>query len=814
MHLRPTLAVIAAGAISYGGLGLPLPSAAAQQAPHHPTAQHGTSSQAHGPASVFSRLATYPVFQNVPDGVDPADPTVAEISAASPDGKTVAYTDAAGGRIGFLDISDPGDPKGLGTFDVSGGKGGSPTSVSIVPSSAGDVALVVVDDSTYPDDGSGSGTRAGRLDVVTLASPHTEVASIDLGGQPDSIAISPDGKYAAIAMENQRNELACKDGATITVDPDDVEDSDCSDGDLGDLPQAPSGFVQVIDLASADPADWTASPVTLDADTLAGLDTPEDAEPEYVDINDRDQLALTLQENNGVVVIDLRSKKIQHVWSAGNDVVPGIDTTDDGLFDPDDTIDLPREPDAIQWVGNGLVATANEGDWKGGTRGWTVFDAATGKVVWDAGNSYEKLAVKYGLFNNDRADNKGTEPEGLAYDVIGGTPYAFVGSERSNFVAVYDMTNPRKPAFEQVLPATNGPEGLLPIPKRNLFVVSSEEDDADALVRASVSVYRLGTSAASFPTIESATGKDGFPIGWGALGALSAVPGRPHELYAASDVAYATGRIYTVETSRTPARITDVLEVKDADGAVIDDGSIDIEGIFARPQGGFWAADEGATGAENALLRLSSTGRILQSVPLPAEISSHIKSWGLEGVTAVGSGRNEQVYVAAQRPLWVDPTVSNSQLQELEGHVARIGRYTPATGQWEWFGYPLESTSVSGDWLGLSEITAVDTDTLAVIERDKQNGTTARIKRVYTVDVPKHGVTGSDPITAPLTKHLAYDVLPALRAPHGWTQEKLEGLTIGADKKVYAVTDNDGLSDATGETVFLRLGPAGRIFGR
>ena len=55
-------------------------------------------------------------------------------------------------------------------------------------------------------------------------------------------------------------------------------------------------------------------------------------------------------------------------------------------------------------------------------------------------------------------------------------------------------------------------------------------------------------------------------------------------------------------------------------------------------------------------------------------------------------------------------------------------------------------------------------------------------------------------------------VLPALQAVHGWTQEKLEGLTIGSDGQVYAVTDNDGLKDATGETVFLRLAAAGDIF--
>ena len=56
-------------------------------------------------------------------------------------------------------------------------------------------------------------------------------------------------------------------------------------------------------------------------------------------------------------------------------------------------------------------------------------------------------------------------------------------------------------------------------------------------------------------------------------------------------------------------------------------------------------------------------------------------------------------------------------------------------------------------------------------------------------------------------------MLPALRATNGWTQEKLEGLTVGGDGQVYAITDNDGVLDATGETVLLRLGTYRKVFG-
>ncbi|MFS3129401.1 esterase-like activity of phytase family protein [Nocardioides sp. Bht2] len=733
-------------------------------------------------AHSFHRVATYPVFQNVPDGVDPAAATVAEISTVTEDGKTVIYTDALGKRAGFLDITNPAKPRGLGSIDLTqtGHADDQPTSVAV----AGNYLLVVVD-TTAGD----FANPSGRLDVFDLASNRAHLRSIDLAGQPDSIAISPDGGYAAIAMENQRDEEATPAG-----------------GNEGDLPQAPAGFVQVVALTGA-PAAWTPSPIALtntDGSALpsflaAGIESPTDPEPEYVDINGDNQLVLTLQENNGVVVIDLPSKQITKVFSAGNAQVTGVDTKKDGLFDPTGSLDLPREPDAVQWVGDGLVATANEGDWKGGTRGWTVFDASTGAVVWDAGNSFEKIATRHGLHNNDRAAKKGSEPEGLAFAEIGGKPRAFVGSERSNFVAVYDMSNPRSPRFEQILPTTNGPEGLLPVPQRNLLVVASETDDAAINVRASVGLYQLGKGQPAFPSVASAD-VEGQPIGWGALSALSADPKSGSRIYSASDSAYATGRIYSINTARTPAVIDKVIEVTDAEGAK---PKIDIEGLHARKGGGFWLALEGASGPENKLVRTDAAGKIQQTVELPAEITAGLGKQGLEGVSSWGTGSQETVFVTLQR-------------EAADENFVRIGRYQVSTGTWSWFAYSLEKTMVEGDWIGLSEITALSADVVSVIERDKLNGPRAKVKRIYTVDLAaaSKSTVGSVLPARPVRKRLAVDLLPYLRSDAGWTQEKVEGFTISGSGQVFAVTDNDGLKDATGETQLFRLGTASKVFAK
>lgn len=716
----------------------------------------------------YHRTATYPVYLNKP-AEDPAGlETVAEISTVTPDGNTVIYTDAAAKRIGFLDITDPAKPIGKSTLSLAelGHKDDQPTSVAAV----NDHVLVVVDTT-----GGDFAHPSGRVDIVRI-SDRTRVHSIDLGGQPDSIAISPDGSFAAIAMENQRNEEFAPPGK-----------------EEGDLPQPPTGFVQLIDLKGA-PDTWTPRKVDFDVDAArqAGLDTPEDLEPEYVSINSRGQVAVTLQENNGIAVIDGRTGTVTKIFSAGSQSVTGIDTKEDAAIDQTGSIkDTPREPDAIGWIGDGYVATANEGDWKGGTRGWTVFNADTGKVVWDAGNSFEQLAIRTGLHIEGRAEAKGPEPEGLAITTIGGRPVALIASERSNFVAVYDVSEPAAPRFRQILPTTPGPEGVLPIPSRNLLAISSEADDAEARVRASVNLYGYGDAfkaegTSDFPSIVSGD-IDGAPIGWGALGALSADPRDGNRLYTATDIAYGPARILGIDVAQKPALIDTALPVTE-DGKPV---TLDTEGVSARPEGGFVLAVEGEDGAGNQIVYVAADGRIEKRVPLPKDIAAQLGSNGLEGVAV----DQNSVWVALQRELKSDPK-----------GVVRIGRYTPDGDKWEWFGYQLDSTSAKDDWIGISEI-SVHNGELLILERDKLNGPDARLKALYRVAIPE-GAGQSDTTPQVLPKRLARNLVPDLQATNGYVQEKVEGVAIAGNQNLYVVTDNDGLDDANGETVFLDLGPA------
>ncbi len=118
------------------------------------------------------------------------------------------------------------------------------------------------------------------------------------------------------------------------------------------------------------------------------------------------------------------------------------------------------------------------------------------------------------------------------------------------------------------------------------------------------------------------------------------------------------------------------------------------------------------------------------------------------------------------------------------------------TGAWTFFLYPLEPTAVSGDWIGLSEITQLGGDRFAVIERDKQFGSAARLKRVYAFSldglvpfdgpVPE-GTTGEQIAGSVIRKALIADVVEEF-APF----EKVEGLTVTRSGKLWACLDNDG----------------------
>jgi len=94
-----------------------------------------------------------------------------------------------------------------------------------------------------------------------------------------------------------------------------------------------------------------------------------------------------------------------------------------------------------------------------GARSFSIW-TTDGRLVWDSGDQFEQYFAEKSngfsaIFNanntsnalDNRSDNKGPEPEGVAVGKVGGRTYAFVGLERIGGVMAYDVSDPSSPSF-------------------------------------------------------------------------------------------------------------------------------------------------------------------------------------------------------------------------------------------------------------------------------------------------------------------------------------------------------------------------------
>ncbi|MBO9411843.1 MULTISPECIES: esterase-like activity of phytase family protein [unclassified Ruegeria] len=697
----------------------------------------------------FNRIASFPVVKNMAEGADTTRETSPEIIAATADGMTLVYTDSPLGVIGMVDITDPANPAPLGAMEV----GGEPTSVGIV----GETAFVGVNTSesyTAP---------SGKLISVDIAG-KAETGACDLGGQPDSVAIAPDASFVAVAIENERDE--------------DLND--------GIIPQLPAGELALVPLK-----DGALDCTGMKMASLTGLAevAPTDPEPEFVDINGLGETVVTLQENNHIAVVAKDGTVISH-FSAGSVDLEGIDATDErgALIFTESQPGRLREPDAVKWIDDNHFATANEGDYEGGSRGWTIFHK-DGTVVYENGTEFEKAIIQIGHYPDKRSDSKGVEPESVTAATFGGTPMIFVGAERASVVGVYDATDPANPVLKQLLPSGVGPEGYVAIPERNLLISANEKDlIEDGGPRAHVSIFEYQDAPAAYPHLTS-EGADEL-IGWGALSGL--VADEDGMIYAVNDSFYGfQPSIFKIDPSQQPARIVDVIRIHRQDGNPAQ--KLDLEGITLDGNGGFYVASEGRTDRviPHAIYHVSAEGKIKDrkgEIGLPAELMAVEKRFGFEGITRVG----DTLWMAVQREWKDDP----------DNHVKLVA-YNLETKEWGAVHYPKADPDTG--WVGLSEIVAFG-DHVYVIERDNQHDHRAVTKKVYRIplsEMTPAPLGGDLPV---VSKEEVRDLLPDLTSTGGYVLDKIEGLAILPSGEAFVMTDNDGVDDASGETMFWSIG--------
>lgn len=701
----------------------------------------------HAQAESFSRIASWSPAKNLTDQQKVTTETSAEIITVSQQGNQLIYSDSPRGGLGFIDISDASAPKAAGFIALQG----EPTSVT----AAANFAYAGVNSSASFIKPSG---YLATLNLTDLS----VVNSCDLAGQPDSIAISKDAKFIAVAIENERDE--------------DLND--------GALPQLPAGTVIILPVSNGIP-DCAAKKV-VDLTGLASVGA-SDPEPEFVDFNDANEVVITLQENNHIAIIDAPTGKIVNHFSAGSVDLAGVDTKKDGAIRFTGKLEQKkREPDAVKWLDNNRFVTANEGDYQGGSRGFTIFDKK-GNVLFDVGSELTYRIAAAGHYPDKRAGKKGIEPEGLEVATFGDTRYIFVLAERANIVAVYKDTG-GAPEFVQLLPTGIAPEGAIAIPQRNLFVTANEKDlIEDKGPRSHVMLYQLTDKTAEYPQLASKV-NGSHTIAWGAISGAVADPQKAARLYAVNDSFYRNQpTIFTIDASKQPAQII-------AQTPVTRDGmpaqKLDMEGITTDGKGGFWVASEGKAAklVPHALYNINSKGQIKKEIAFPAELLAVEKRFGAEGITRIG----DTLWIAIQRQ-WKDDAKN----------TVKLVSYNTESKEWGAVLYPTEATEKG--WVGLSEITAYG-DQVYIVERDNQIGEQAKIKRLYKVaqsQLKAAPLGGELPI---VEKTLVRDFIPDLKQLNGYVVDKLESFAIDSNGVGYAITDNDGVDDSSGETYFFSTG--------
>ncbi|WP_287444648.1 choice-of-anchor I family protein [Thalassospira sp.] len=421
------------------------------------------------------------------------DESAAEIPAFDPVSKRIFVVNGADKVVDILDMADPSELTKISAIDLSTwGKGANSVAIK-----NGVVAVAVENsDKQAPGQAVFFDTDGGFISAVTV------------GALPDMIKFSPDGKYVLVANEGEPNDAFTNDpegsvsiiamaGGAENLSDDDVRTVDFKFLNDGKLPHG---------MRTSNPG---ASSVAQDVEPEY-IAVSKDSKTAYVSLQENNAVAIIDIETatvKNVAGLGFKDHSVHAFDASDKDGKINIRTWPVmGMFMPD-TIDainidgkewvlianegdsrdydgyseetrvgkLPLDPVAFPTASTlqkdenlgRLKTTTAQGDVDGdgdfdviysyGARSFSVLDA-DGEMVFDSGDAFEQiLAANYpNVFNSsdtenysrdNRSDDKGPEPEGIASGYVNGTPYAFIGLERQGGFMVYDLTNPTNPQF-------------------------------------------------------------------------------------------------------------------------------------------------------------------------------------------------------------------------------------------------------------------------------------------------------------------------------------------------------------------------------
>ena len=263
-----------------------------------------------------------------------------------------------------------------------------------------------------------AGVRNNRLDTLAVKTPNA--ADVE----PEYIAAANDKAYVTLQENNAIAVLTFTTGKYEAIHQ------------LG-------AITQVIDASDSENA------ININ-DTIRGLPMPDtmvkfprggttylvtanegDARPDDVDI-----MRISQEGSSGRPAIDATVKTALNSLYSGNfkdnNALGRLNILrDQGDTDADGDIDQPTMM---------------------GTRSFSIWNAATGTLAFDSGSMIEQWVaandpttfnINSGLTAefDRRSDDKGPEPEALAFGTINGRDYVFVGAERQNGIFQFDITD-------------------------------------------------------------------------------------------------------------------------------------------------------------------------------------------------------------------------------------------------------------------------------------------------------------------------------------------------------------------------------------
>ncbi len=374
-------------------------------------------------------------------------------------------------------------------------------------------------------------------------------APVTVGSLPDMLTFTPNGRQVLVANEGTPNPRPTPAGLSDADPVGSVSIVDVRTRTVTTLP---------IDASIPGYDRLRLFPVAGTLPTQPAAYSAYDPEPEYIAVDpDGRRAHVVLQEANGIAVLNLQTQAFERIHDLGlkDFSAPGneIDPSD-----RDGRIELRRvpvqglyQPDTIATFaarGRTWLAMANEGDARDNGDGdgederrgdagpadveyvpasselarttFSNVDSARGgalvkfgghslsirdtdgRVVYDSGSLLDREAIRLGIYDDGRSDNKGVEPEGLALLHVEGRVIAFVGLERTlkAAFAVFDVTDPQQVRHVDTIVSEDdrSPEGLAAFRVGSRYYVAVAHEVSDSTSLFEISVFK-GQGAANGP---------------------------------------------------------------------------------------------------------------------------------------------------------------------------------------------------------------------------------------------------------------------------------------------------------------------------